>query len=398
MTQAMRVLEAVEERRTAIDTLISQPFVDAGTAEYALIRRHETDLARTCADVFGYRLEVGPTAARIVGVPTLASLQRPLRMRPQTTTGAKRPVDEWSELGDRGAVLLCLTLAVLERGGAQIAIAELARAVQRVGAEGEPPMHVVFEQRAERLAFADGLDLLCGWGVLVHTSGARESYARREQGDDEALLTVDRRRLALLLRDPVGALRATSLDDLLDESASYAPSEEGERRQRSHRLARQLLEDPALVLSDLSDDDRAYFHGQRARLERAVHDATGIAVERRAEGTALVVEERRFTDVPFPTNGTVKQLALLLCSVLLDASAALSFERSRAAVRELMRRHQAHWQRDPDDPAQVDDLLRGAVAVLCALDLAVSDGDGVRARPLCGRFRDPTWRQTGAAR
>ena len=61
-------------------------------------------------------------------------------------------------------------------------------------------------QRSERVAFADGLDLLCAWGVLEHTSGSHESYARREQGDDEALFTVDRRRLALLLRDPaIGA-------------------------------------------------------------------------------------------------------------------------------------------------------------------------------------------------
>ena len=109
--------------------------------------------------------------------------------------------DKWVALNDRACVLLLLILVALERGGAQVAIAELAQEVGRAGADVEPPITVDFRERSERVAFADGLDLLCAWRVIGHTSGSHESYSRREQGDDEALFTVDRRRLALLLRD-----------------------------------------------------------------------------------------------------------------------------------------------------------------------------------------------------
>ena len=124
-------------------------------------------------------------------------------------------------------MLLLLTLTALERGGAQTALADLAREVERAGADVDPPVTVEFRERAERLAFADGLDLPCAWGVLEHTSGSHESYARSEQREDEALL------------------------------------------------------------EDLGDAERTYLVGQRARIESAVADAIGYEVERRAEAGGL---------------------------------------------------------------------------------------------------------------
>ena len=101
-------------------------------------------------------------------------------------------------------MLLLLTLVALERGGAQTAIAELARNVERAGADVERPglQHRASARAASTYIGRRRARLLCTWGVLEHTSGSRESYARCEQGEDEALFTVDRRRLALLLRDP----------------------------------------------------------------------------------------------------------------------------------------------------------------------------------------------------
>ncbi|MGH2949869.1 MAG: DUF2398 family protein, partial [Solirubrobacteraceae bacterium] len=289
-------------------------------------------------------------------------------------------------------------LVALERGGSQTAIADLAREVERAGADVDPPVAVDFRERAERVAFADGLDLLCAWGVLEHTAGSRQSYSRREQDADEALLTVDRRRLALLVRDPVQALTATSIAELLDESARHAPTPEGENRARGERLARRLVEDPALILADLDDGDRTYFLGQRARLEGGAADATGLAVERRAEGTALVVDDRLLTDLPFPTNATVKQLALLLCDVLAGAPAdrPVSEEQVRAAVRELLAAHRDHWQRDPDDPDEVRAAAAAATRVLQELDLAApAAGGGLLPRAPVARFRAPDVRRAG---
>jgi len=397
MTQ--REQEDRDERRTALRALLAAPFVDAADAAYSLVRRHERELASRLQSTYGYQLEVGSTAARASGPPTPEGLRRPLRIRPASASGRRRPPDDWPVLGDRGCVLMLLTLVALERGGAQTAIADLARGVELAGADVDPPVVINFRERAERMALADGLDVLCGWGVLEHTSGSHDSYSRREQGEDEALFTVDRRRLALLLHDPAAALDATALEELLDESSRYPPTPEGENRARAERLARRLTEDPALVLDDLDDDERAYFIGQRARIEAAVADATGYTVERRAEGSALIADDRAFTDLPFPTNATVKQAALLLCDMLAGAEpgAVVSAEALRDAVSDLVVAHGRHWGRDADDPAQVTALAAAATDILVACDLARRCGPrGVRPRPLAARFRTPTVRTAGA--
>jgi len=390
MTQ--RELEDRDERWTAMRALLAAPFVDATAPAYTLIRRHERAVAALLQSTYGYQLEVCSTAARASGPPTRDGLHRPLRVCPASASGRQRPPDDWPALGDRGCVLVLLTLVALERGSAQTAIADLARDVERAGADVDPPVIVDFRARAERLAFADGLDLLCAWGVLEHTSGSHDSYARREQREDEALFTVDRRRLALLLRDPASAMSATTLAELLDESARYPPTPEGRNRIRAERLARRLTEDPALVLDDLDDDERTYFTGQRARIEGSVAAATGYAIERRREGSALIADDRAFSDVPFPTNATVKQVALLLCDMLASAEQpVMSAQAVRDAVSDLVAAHGRHWGRDADDPAQVTALAEAATDVLVACDLAQrADAGGLRPRPLAARFRTPT--------
>ena len=388
----LRELDDREERARALRALLGAPFVGAEEPGYALIRRHERELATALQVTYGYQLEVGSTAARASGLPTPDGLHRPLRIKPASISGRKRPPHEWSALSDRAGLLLVLTLAALERGGAQTAIAELAQEVERAGTDVEPPLRIDFRQRSERIAFADGLDLLCAWGVLEHTSGSHESYTRREQGDDEALFTVDRRRLALLLRDPAAALEATSLGELVDESGRYSPTPEGENRARAERLARRLTEDPVLLLADLDDEDRTYFLSQRARIEGAVANATGYEVERRAEGSALIVDDRAFTDLPFPTNSTTKQVALLLCDVLADAGPGgeLSFEALRGTVGDLVSKHGRHWGRNADDPEEVAALTAAATEILLACDLVRPSGPcGLRATALASRFRSP---------
>jgi uncharacterized protein (TIGR02678 family) len=389
--------EQQEERRTALRALLAEPFVDAGAPAYALIRRHERHLVELCADLLGYRLELSSSAARLVKLPTSAALKRPVRIRPVSASGRARPRDEWPALSDRAATMLFLTLAALERAGAQTAIAELARGVREAGAEAEPPVAVDFHSRGDRVAFADGLGLLLSWGVIVHVSGSHASYRRAdEQDEDEALLTIDRRRLALLLRDPALAARAERLDDLLDESGLHAPTPEGERRARGQRLARRLIEDPVLYLDELDDDERAYFLGQRARIEGGVERATGMQVERRAEGSAAIEADRALTDLPFPARSLVKQLALLLCDGL-EPGEALAREDLRERVRALLAEHREHWNRDPDDPAEVDALTRAATRVLGDLGLVRAHPDAaLLVRPMCARFRAATVRKAVA--
>jgi uncharacterized protein (TIGR02678 family) len=393
----VRELDAEQQRRIAFRALLAAPFVGTGEEAFPMIRRHEPELARIATDVFGYRLHVGPTAARLVGAPTHRSARRPLRVPPASESGRKRPRDEWPRLSDRGAVLLLCILAALERGGAQTALAELARDTAAAAADCDPPIAIDFEARAERLAFADGLELLVSWGVVEHTAGSKASYRSLDASEDEAFLTVDRRRLVALLRDPAQALAAdgpTGIDTL---GEGYAPTVEGARRSVAHELARRLVEDPVLLLDELDDGARTYFLGQRARIEDAVASATGLDVERRAEGTALVTDDRALTDLPFPTRSTAKQVALLLCDALHGearsapaANGVVARERVLALVRGLVAEHRPHWQRDPKDPVAVAALAADAVATLVALDLVAADSCGaLRLMALAHRFRDP---------
>ncbi len=394
----MSVEEVEQERRSAFRALLAAPYVGAREPAYALVRRHEHELRRRATDTFGYRLHVGATAARLLGAPTARSARRPLRVAPASASGRARPHDEWPALSDRAAVLLLCTLAALERGGAQTALAELARDTEASAAECEPPIHVDFLVRSERLAFADGLDLLVAWGVLEHTAGSHSSYRSLEAGEDEALLTVDRRRLAALLRDPAQALAATAPGEIDAAGEGYAPTPEGARRALAHDLARRLVEDPVLLLDELDEAQRAYFLGQRGRLEDGVARATGLAVERRAEGTALITDDRALTDVAFPTRATVKQVALLLCDALRRERGGVAPERVRAIVRRLAAAHEPHWKRDPQDAAVVAALAGDAVAVLRGLDLvSVTTTGAVAATPLAHRFRDPELRRAAGA-
>jgi uncharacterized protein (TIGR02678 family) len=396
----LRELDDQTERTRALRALLTKPFLDARTSEYALVRRHERELATSLQSTYGYQLEVGSTAARASGPPTEAGRSRPIRVPPGSVSGRRRPTDEWPSLSDRGCLLLMLTLVALERGGTQTAIAELARDVERAAADVDAPLSVDFNDRRERLAFADGLDLLCDWGVIAHTSGSRDSYARRDRRDDEALFTIDHRRLALLVRHPAAALQADTTVELADESELHPSTPEGENRARFERLARRLTEDPVLLLADLDGDDRAYFLGQRARIEDAVSSATGSPVERRSDGSALISDERDLTDVPFPTNATVKQVALLLCDTLADCGPGgeLSTEAIRDAVRRLVTEHGGHWSRDPRDPGQVAALADAAMDVLHACDLIRRSPAGSwQPTPLAARFRAPTLKRVRKA-
>lgn len=393
-TRSTAALQAEEERQEALRALLVEPFIGADAPAFKLIRRHDAELARRFAELLGYRLHVTPAFARLVKIPTAQALRRGVRVPPSGSSARDRSRDEWPRLNDRGVVLLFLTLAALERAGQQTVIGELADAVAATGARANPPIAVDMELRSERTAFADGLELLCHWGVLRLMHGRRGTFANRLQENDEgeALFTIERRRLALVLRDPFVALAADSVDDLAAEAEAATP--EARTRQIRHRLARRLVEDPVLYLEECSDEERAYFLSQRAMLERRVEDWTGLIAERRAEGTAAIEAGRELTDLPFPAGSIVKQLALLLCDRLSGEREA-SWPECRRLVRALLAQHERHWNRSPDDAEVVEAMLGQASALLVELDLAEQTPGGLRALPLCGRFRAPEVREAG---
>ncbi len=393
-TGSTSALRSDGERREALRVLLTEPFVGADAPVFKLIRRHDAELTRRCTELLGYRLYVTPNFARLTKIPT-DRMRRGVRVPPGGTSARERSRDDWPRLSDRGVVVLFLTLAALERGGAQTVIGELAENAATAGSRLEPPITIDFELRSERMAFADGVELLCHWGVLQLMHGRRGTFANRvdDQADDQALFTLDRRRLALVVRDPFAALAAQTAGDLVAEDE--AATTEARSRQLRHRLARRLVEDPVVYIDELSEDERAYFLSQRGLLERRVEDWTGLTVERRAEGTATVEAGRELTDLPFPAGSSVKQLALLLCDWLAGEREA-TWPELRHAVRGLLAHHERHWNRSPDDADVVEAMLGQAATLLRELDLAQDTPQGLRARPLCARFRAPAVREAGA--
>lgn len=376
---------AAEERLRAVRALLERQLLTPRDPELALARRHREQLAALLRDHLGATLTITADTAHLAKLVTLDGA-RPLRLAPRSASERSKPIDERRVLHQRGCLLACLVAGVLERKTwTQVPLGALAEEVLTHARSLDIALD--WRSRADRLALTDGIEFLAGAGVLELRAGA----AGELESDDEAFYDVHRRRLALLLTDPVRTAEAVAPQDL------QAPEESGgdlAGRARSRRLVRALVEDPVLYLDDLDEEDRMYFVAQRARLESIAQQITGLAVERRREGTALVATGRELTDRPFPARGHVKQLALLLIPELCarDGSrgTSISAEELRAIVRTLLHRHAEHWSAwDARDADAVDHACGGALSVLCDLRLVAREPatGAVRTLPLAHRYR-----------
>jgi uncharacterized protein (TIGR02678 family) len=382
---------AAEERQRALRALLERQMLRVGDPELALVRRHREELAAAARDHLGATLSVSADTAHISKHVSLSGA-RPLRLPPRSRAERARAVDDRRALDRRGCLLVCVVAGVLERRAwVQVPLGALADEVVAHGRSLD--IELDWRARADRLALADAVDFLRGLGVLELRSGT----AGEIDSEDEAFYDVHRRRLALLLADPVRCAEAATPADF------EVPEGDGGElagRARTRRLLRALVEDPVLYLADLDEDDRAYFLAQRGRLERIAGELTGLQVERRREGTALVARGRELTDRPFPARGHVKQLALLLVPALCarDRADGRTVARAEVAriVRALMAEHAGSWGWEPGDPTAVARAAEEALAVLADLRLASVGQAGVHALPAAHRYRGAVARRARA--
>ena len=380
-----------EERQRALRALLERQILRVGDTELPLVRRHREELSAALRDHLGATLSVSADTAHLSKRVSLAGA-RPLRLPPRSRAERARPIDDRRALDRRGCLLVCLISGVLERRAwVQVPLGALAEEVLAHARALE--IELDWRARADRIALADAVDFLAGLGVLELRSGT----AGELDSDDEAFYDVHRRRLALLLADPVRCAEAAAPADL------EIPDRDGgdlAGRARSGRLLRALVEDPVLYLAGLDEDDRAYFLAQRARLERIAAELTGLQVERRREGTALVARGRELTDRPFPARGHVKQLALLLLPELCARDRAdgttVAREEIARVVRGLVAEHAGSWAWEPGDPGAVARATEEALAVLADLGLASVGDAGVRALPAAHRYRAAVARRARA--
>ncbi|GAA2335334.1 TIGR02678 family protein [Streptomyces cuspidosporus] len=381
--------EVLDGRRTAefqkaARALLKEPLLLAHGPDadaYRLVRQYAGELRDWFERNTGWSLRVDAEVAR-------------LRKTPGTLADATHPAREASRAGApftrRRYVLLCLALAVLERGEAQIALGRLAEQVVLEAADphlAAAGLEFTLERRDERGDLAAVVRLLLRHGVLRRVAGDEDAYV---SGTGDVLYDVQRRVLAGLLsaRHGPSTITADGFEERLDRLIAESALDSDELRFRAIRqkLTRRLLDDPVLYYDELSDEELAYLTRQRAFLTARVGELTGLVAEVRAEGIAMVDPQDDLTDVRMPEQGTHGHVTLLLAEHLAVAGGEVSREELERRVRELALEHGGFWSKSAKQPGAEGELVEQALAKLTALALVTRTPQGVAPLPALARY------------
>ncbi|PKV81602.1 TIGR02678 family protein [Nocardia fluminea] len=261
-----------------------------------LIRRWATELREDLAELFGYRLEVTETTARLYPVHDRLDDARPARSVNDRVFDRRR------------YAYLSLALAALGRAGDQITLSELAEHVADYASRIEG-LDLSTERAADRDAFVDAVGWLGARGALTLADGDAGGWASDPEAG-EALYDIDRPVVFALFRPPRALQHLHSVRGLLAEDTDEAPADQ------ARRVRRALVERPVVYLDELPPAEAALL-GQD-RLIGEVEYCTGLRAERRAEGVSLIDSSGRLSDTRFPGTGTLAQVALLLIGEIAD--------------------------------------------------------------------------------
>ena len=303
-----RVAESVSplelaDYQKAVRLVLRHPLVTPGypdKAALATVRRWAEQLRTDLMEVLGYGLITTADTARLQRAQDDLDATRP------ALTRAGRPFDR------RRYAYLILTLAAVGRHGAQVALGELADAVaaDAVRIDG---LGLDTARKADRDAFVDAVTWLTERGALTLADGSAAAWA----GDPEraeALYDIDRE-ILLAVHHPTRVLQhLSSVTALLDAGSALGMSagRAAQRRGQARRARRLVLENPVAYYADA--DAELLGQLRAPALAEDLECLTGLTVERRAEGVALIDTSGRLSDIRFPGGGTVAQAALLLAA------------------------------------------------------------------------------------
>ncbi|MFJ9379554.1 TIGR02678 family protein [Streptomyces sp. NPDC101455] len=369
----------------AVRLVLRHPLITPGFPDrtaLATVRRWAEQLRTDLMEVLGYRLVTTADTARLQRAQDVLDATRP------AFTRAGRPFDR------RRYAYLVLTLAALGRHGAQVALGELADAVaaDAVRIDG---LGLDTARKPDRDAFVDAVTWLTERGALTLADGSATAWA----GDPEraeALYDIDRE-ILLAVHHPTRVLQhLTSVTALLDSGSALGLSagRAAQRRDQARRARRLVLENPVAYYADA--DTELLGQLRAPALAEDLERLTGLAVERRAEGVALIDTSGRLSDLRFPGGGTVAQAALLLAARI---SAAV--QRSGRHALELLPAPTAA-ERLAARALRIDAALpsRGLVAELAELDeesahagpaYEASGGEGQEAAEIRYPFVTDSW-------
>jgi uncharacterized protein (TIGR02678 family) len=269
-----------------------------------LLRRWATELREDLAELFGYRLEVTETTARLFPVLDRLDAGRPAR------TPGDRLFDR------RRYAYLSLALAALGRAGDQITLSELADQVASYTTRVDG-LELSTDRAADRDAFVDAVAWLGARGALTLADGDAGGWAA-DPDAGEALYDIDRAVVFAIFRPPRILQHLQSVRGLFDDEfdSGTGTSAPQARAADARRVRRALVERPVVYAEQLTESERAQLGTEKVVAE--VEMLTGLRAERRAEGVALIDTSGRFSDVRFPGTGTLAQVALLLVGEIAD--------------------------------------------------------------------------------
>lgn len=373
-----------QEIQASIQALMMTPLMHHTHEDFATVRRHADALRDWFTRETGWVLHIEREGAR-------------LYKRPAECGDATRGLPRYDR---RRYVLLCLACAVLERAEPQITLRILGERLLQFAAEPvliDNGFSFTLAAQQERRELVDVCRTLLDLGVLALVTGDEEGFVRAGGQGADALYDVHRRTLAGML----AAVRGPStfapgeapetldarLHALVDEYA--ADSDEGRRTKLRHHLSRRLLDDPVVYLNTLDADARAYFVNQRGPMAARLSDATGLTVEQRAEGLALVDTSGDFTDVEMPAEGTDAHATLLTADYLATHQPPRAEIADADVVAFLARakiEYGRYWRKSAREPGAERELAGIALDRLEKLQLIARADGTIRPRPALARF------------
>lgn len=286
----------------AVRTVLRHPLISERYPDRAalpLVRRWSAQLRADMSAALGHRLELSATSARLVRAIDDLDARRPARTR------SGRIFDR------RRYAYLALVLAALGRAGIQVALSELAATVA-ADAQRIEGLGLDTGRGPQRAAFVDVVTWLEERGALRLADGSARAWAD-DPGRAEALYDIDRD-VALAVHRPTRVVHHLgSVAELL--ARDTAAGRDSGRREAGQRARRALVEQAVVLYDEVDEAVRNVL--RTPGIAADVTRLTGLAVERRAEGLALIdtagLAERRF-----PAGGSVDQAALLLLGALAD--------------------------------------------------------------------------------
>ncbi|HEY2578975.1 MAG TPA: TIGR02678 family protein [Streptosporangiaceae bacterium] len=292
------------EYQRAARLVLRHPLITASYPDKTalpVVRKWVRQLRADFGEVLGYTLLASGDTIRLRRVQDMLDGTRP------AVTRARRPFDR------RRYAYLVLALSALGRSGAQIALSELADAVAAEAGRIDG-LGMDTGRKADRDRFVDAVAWLEARGALQMADGSAIDWVNDPERA-EALYDIDREVAGAIYAPSRVLQHLNSVTELLDGPGggpALSQGREARRRVNARRARRLVLEHPVVYYADVDEELRGQLRS--GNLAEDVERLTGLGLERRAEGVALVNAGQRFTDVTFPSTGTVAQAALLLCA------------------------------------------------------------------------------------